>query len=228
MLCNTCNVTKKRWRTYDRALALKPDFTEVLNNRGTALKDLKRYEEALASYDRALAIKPGYAEAFYNRGLALQYLHRHQEALASYDRALALKPEYADALYNRGVALQHLRRHEEACRDLERALELKPDLPFAKGMLLYSRMLRCDWRKYEAESRQVVADVRAGKRGARRRFPFSAFRTTRRISCNVREPGWVTNARRRQRRCGRVSATGTTGFAWRTCRPISRITPPPI
>ena len=49
--------------SYDKALALKPDFAEAYNNRGNALKELKRLDEALASYDRALAIKPDYAGA---------------------------------------------------------------------------------------------------------------------------------------------------------------------
>ena len=31
---------------------------EAYNNRGNALKDLKRLEEALASYDKAIALKP--------------------------------------------------------------------------------------------------------------------------------------------------------------------------
>ena len=44
--------------SYDKAIALKPDYAEAYNNRGNALKDLKRFEEALASYDKAIALKP--------------------------------------------------------------------------------------------------------------------------------------------------------------------------
>ena len=75
---------------------------EAYNNRGNALQDLKRFEEALASYDKALAIRPDYAEAYSNRGIALQDLKRFEEALASYDKAIALKPDYAEAFNNRG------------------------------------------------------------------------------------------------------------------------------
>jgi Tfp pilus assembly protein PilF len=55
--------------SYDRALALKPDYADALNNRGNVLKELKRFNEALASYDRALDLKPDYAEAHFNAGL---------------------------------------------------------------------------------------------------------------------------------------------------------------
>ena len=57
--------------SYDKAIALKPDYAEAYNNRGNALMDLKRPEEALASYDKAIALKPDYAEAYNNRGNAL-------------------------------------------------------------------------------------------------------------------------------------------------------------
>jgi tetratricopeptide (TPR) repeat protein len=38
--------------SYDKAIELKPDYAEAFSNRGNALKDLKRREEALASYVR--------------------------------------------------------------------------------------------------------------------------------------------------------------------------------
>jgi len=37
-----------------------PDFAAAYNNRGIALKDLRRLEEAVASYDRAIEIDPDY------------------------------------------------------------------------------------------------------------------------------------------------------------------------
>ena len=48
---------------FDRAIALQPDFTMAHNNRGIALFDLNRPEDALASYDKAIALKPDYADA---------------------------------------------------------------------------------------------------------------------------------------------------------------------
>jgi tetratricopeptide (TPR) repeat protein len=48
---------------------VQPDFAEALSNRGLTLKELKRFEEALASYDRALEVRPDYAEAHWNEAL---------------------------------------------------------------------------------------------------------------------------------------------------------------
>ncbi len=109
-------------------LLLGKDYlAAVLSDRGNVLRDLGRYQDALASYDRALELKPDEAKAFYQRGNTLLKLKRPGDALASYERALKLKPDYADALYNCGVALQSLKQPQEALAHYDRALQLKPD-----------------------------------------------------------------------------------------------------
>jgi superkiller protein 3 len=61
---------------YDRALQIKPNDYEAWNNRGNALFNLGRYEEAITCYDRAIEIKPDYHLASHNRGTALRKLGR--------------------------------------------------------------------------------------------------------------------------------------------------------
>ena len=109
----------------------RPDYAAVLNDRGVALRDLNRFDEALESYDWALTLRPDYPEALNNRGVALQHLGRFDEALESYERALALRPDNAEALNNRGVTLHDLRRFDEALASYQRALALRPDYPEA-------------------------------------------------------------------------------------------------
>ena len=69
-----------------------------MSNRGTALRKLKRFDEALSCYDAALALKPDYADASYNRGFVLQELKRFDEALACYDKACLLQPDHPHGL----------------------------------------------------------------------------------------------------------------------------------
>jgi protein O-GlcNAc transferase len=150
-------------RQFDVAVKLNPNSASAHNSRGVALGKLKRATEALASFDRAIALQPDGAEAHSNRANALRELDRPEEALASSNRAIALRPDSAEALNNRANVLLRLKRYEEAVGDLERTLRLSPDFPYAKGMLLHTKMQLCDWRAFDAEVEAVKTDVRAGK-----------------------------------------------------------------
>jgi protein O-GlcNAc transferase len=150
-------------RQFDVALKLNAKNAAVHNSRGVALGKLKRVTEALESFDRAIALQPNNAEAHSNRANALRELDRSEEALASGNRAIALKPEHAEALNNRANVLLRLKRYQEAIADLERVLRINPDFPYAKGVLLHTRMQLCDWRAFDAQIAAVIADVRAGK-----------------------------------------------------------------
>ena len=110
-----------------KAITLNPNIAEAYSNLGAGLKDLKRFDEALASYDKAIALKPTYAEAYYNRGITLTHLKRFKDALASYDKAIELKPNYPSAYNNRGNVLSDLDRFEEALPNFDRAIELQPN-----------------------------------------------------------------------------------------------------
>jgi tetratricopeptide (TPR) repeat protein len=123
------------------ALALTPDNTGTLFNQGNALKDLGRFEEAVASYDEALALQPDHAPALCNRGIALHELKRLDAALTSFDEALALAPDIAEAHLNRGNVLNELKRHEEAIASYDDALALRPDYAEAfsnRGIALHA------------------------------------------------------------------------------------------
>ena len=112
---------------FSRAIKVDPNVADVHNNRGAALKELRRLDEAVASYDRAIALRPDFTEAYYNRGNALKDLKRLDRAVASYDRAVALKPDHAAAYSNRGAALRELNRRDEALASYDRAIALNPN-----------------------------------------------------------------------------------------------------
>ncbi len=132
----------------DRALELAPDCVEAHNNRGNALKGLRRFDDAIASFDRALRLKPDYAQAYVNRGIALHDLGRLDEALASYDAGIRLKGDIAEAYNNRGNTLRNLGRHQDALADYDRAIRLKPN--YAEAHINRGNALRSLKRPGEA------------------------------------------------------------------------------
>jgi tetratricopeptide (TPR) repeat protein len=114
-----------------RAIEIYPHVATAHSNHGNVLRELKRFDDALASYEKAIALKPDYADAFFNRGNALRELKRLDDALASYDKAIALKPDFADAFNNRGNALRELKRLDDALASYDKAIALKPDYAVA-------------------------------------------------------------------------------------------------
>lgn len=112
---------------FDEVIRLRPDYAGAFNNRGNALKRLKRVHEAIESYDVAIRLKPDYADAFNNRGAALLELKRFEEALASYDNAIRLRGDNAEAFYNRGMALHRLMRFEEALVSYNESIKTRPN-----------------------------------------------------------------------------------------------------
>lgn len=91
--------------SYDKAIALQPDYAVAHANRGKVLRELGQLEAAVAGYDRAVALQPDFAEAHYNRGNVLKSLTRLEAAVASYDKAIALRPDFAEAYWNKALVL---------------------------------------------------------------------------------------------------------------------------
>jgi len=112
---------------YNKALAIKPDYTVAYNNMGNALQDQGNLEEAIEAYNKALAIKPDYAEAHNNMGNAFKQQGKLEEAIEAYNKALAIKSDYAVTYSNIGVTLQRQGKPEEAIEAYKKALAIKPD-----------------------------------------------------------------------------------------------------
>jgi tetratricopeptide (TPR) repeat protein/2-polyprenyl-3-methyl-5-hydroxy-6-metoxy-1,4-benzoquinol methylase len=96
------------------------------NQRGLALQEQGRLDEAIACYRDALSLDPTLAAAQYNLGTALQAQGRLDEAVASYRAAISLRPDYAKAFANLGDALHDQGKLVDAVASYRRALSLRP------------------------------------------------------------------------------------------------------
>jgi len=91
------------------------------NNKGLALDDLGKFDEAIKCYDKALEIYPEDDITWNNKGFALNSLGKFDEAIKCYNRALEINPTSPEAQCNKEDALSNLRIQET--RQLDKAKE---------------------------------------------------------------------------------------------------------
>ena len=90
----------------NKAIALKPDYADALNNRGIVLKEVGRFNEALEDFNKALNLKPDDFELLNNRGIVLTKLSSGQKALVDFD------PDLRGVLKEQGLLTRDARKKE--------------------------------------------------------------------------------------------------------------------
>ena len=116
---NNDNSLKKSIEYFDRALEIKPDAIQALNNKGSALEGLGKCEKAIKCYNKALQINPTYIQALNNKGRALKILGKYKEAIKYFDKVLKIDPSYKKALYNKSDTLETMGKFKESLSCLD-------------------------------------------------------------------------------------------------------------
>jgi serine/threonine protein kinase len=98
-----------------------------LSDKGTALAELGKLEEANQIFDQVIAANPDIPEVWSNKSNILSSLGKPIEALACLDKALSIDPDLSFVWNNKAGILHHLGRNIEALAAYHRALALKPD-----------------------------------------------------------------------------------------------------
>jgi len=115
------NVAEK---IFTRVAQLNPNLDKAWYNKGIALGNLGKYDEAIKCYDEAIKINPNYDKAWSNKGIALGNLGKYDEEIKCYDEAIKINPNLAEARGNLGITLLNLHKYNEAVTELRKAQEL--------------------------------------------------------------------------------------------------------
>ena len=87
--------------SYEKCLKIDPKNLDGWNQKGLALMNLGRFQDALDAYDQATIVSVKNAEVWNNKGLAFAALKKYQDALQCFNKALGIKPDFADAHKNK-------------------------------------------------------------------------------------------------------------------------------
>ena len=113
---------------FSKALLIKPDYAEALNNMGNALKEKGELDKAIEAYKKCITLKPNYANAYYNIGNTLKEQGELDKAIEAYRKSIILKSNYtADCYNNMGVVLKDQGKMEDALKAFDKTIKLKPD-----------------------------------------------------------------------------------------------------
>lgn len=116
---------------YEHALALKPEYPQVLSNLGEWCIASGKAEEALEWFDKALACAPGFFEARLNKVAALFELARYEDAREAAERLVADEPDRPEPYLNLGNVLVHTGKAKLGIKQYMKAMELRPGYPEA-------------------------------------------------------------------------------------------------
>lgn len=126
----------------NKALGFQQNECQFWYNQGSALANLGRYFEALASFDQAKAIQPDDHKTWVFRGVVLIHLDRYSEALASCEKALAIHLNDKQAWIVRGAASHYLGHYKQAYASYDRALGIQRRSRWQK----LTHLLKCLFR----------------------------------------------------------------------------------
>jgi len=112
--------------TYQRAIALRPEYWATHVWLGTFYREQGRYAEAARAYEAALPLTPDNARVYYVLGGLYFTVGRYDDAIAACRKSVALQPS-VPAYGNWGATLARLRRFTEAVDVYERARSLGPE-----------------------------------------------------------------------------------------------------
>jgi tetratricopeptide (TPR) repeat protein len=116
---------------YEQLVTEYPDRPKLWNERGLALHQDNRHEDASQSYLKAIAVDKGYAIAYNNLGVAQYHLQKRDEAVDAFRTALEVNPAFVKARLNLALLLTKSRRYQLALEAYRKVLAAEGENPIA-------------------------------------------------------------------------------------------------
>ena len=126
---------EKALAQFETALAQEPatlNMPDIYSHMGACLKDLERYDNAIAACEKGLEIDDQRPDMFNTVGFCLFMLKKHEDAIQAFEKALEVDPSLAINYANIGSNYRELGDYKLAVQYYEMALKIDPAIDFAK------------------------------------------------------------------------------------------------
>jgi tetratricopeptide (TPR) repeat protein len=120
---------EKMLQNMEQASTEMPSEPDVAFYRAEALRQLTRFEDALAIYDEIIENSPTFAPAYLGRALTLWALNESKDIAENLTTAIELDPEYLDARFQRAAYRLTQGDLDGSLEDLQEAENINPDYP---------------------------------------------------------------------------------------------------
>lgn len=111
----------------DLAVQKDPRFPKAHVQKGMALLDQQKVDEAIASFDTAITLQENNAPAHCYRGYALHSKGSFKDAVDAFTEAISNDPDFVVAYSGRNQAYRRLKMTSEASADAAKVRELTPE-----------------------------------------------------------------------------------------------------
>ena len=118
-----------------KANKIKPNNLSVLNNLGTAFKELDNLKEAVSFFEQVIKINPDHTNANYNLGIIFLNAREFKKAKNFFSKTVKVQPNYAAAFIMIANINVELKEHESAVSNYQKAIEINPKLVSAHNNL---------------------------------------------------------------------------------------------
>tara|TARA_B100000795_G_scaffold256156_1_gene228359 strand:+ start:545 stop:2368 length:1824 start_codon:yes stop_codon:yes gene_type:complete len=121
------NNLKKAAENFEKAIALKPEFSEAFYNLGVAQRELGQINASIISYEKAITIKPAYPDAHNNLGNIFLQTRQFKAAVDHFEWAVAFKPDFFEAYNNLGLVFYEQNLIHKAIENYKKAIDINPN-----------------------------------------------------------------------------------------------------
>ena len=109
--------------TFDKAIALTPDYAGNWHNKGICLFQQEVWADALTAFEKVIELDNEFIGGYINAARCHAALKQNEQALQAFDQALAIDSDNREALKGRGILHQLQEQHQQAVDDLSRVIQ---------------------------------------------------------------------------------------------------------